>query len=148
MASNSSYACDSTRITPQTSFWYQLPEAGRGEAFGQHMSGIPFRVSQLGQHQPSLKGLMSPPWLHGHSKTAHKPGALVYFLDLVSHSLHAVTQWHFLFPLSFSEKTNANLFRFQGVSLPSFCEGLALSVGFLDAILMSVVKLLSLVAKT
>lgn len=148
MASNSSNACDSTRITTHTSFWYQRPEAGRGEAFGQHMSGIPFRVSQLGQHQPFWKGLVSPPRLHSPSKTAHKPVALVSSLDLVSHSLYAVTQWHFLFPLSFSEKTHANLFRFQGLRLPSFCEGLALSVGSLDAILMSVVKLLSLMAKT
>lgn len=139
MASNSSSACESTRITTQTSFWYQLLEAGRGKAFGQHISGIPFRVSQLGV-QSFWKGLVCPPWPLGHRKTARKPVALVLSLDLVSHSLHAVTQWHFLFPLSFSEKTNANLFRFQGVSLPSFCEGLALSVGSLDAILMFVMK--------
>ena len=40
---------------------------------------------------------------------ASKPMALVCFLNLVSHSLQAVTQQHFLLPFAFSEKTKANL---------------------------------------
>lgn len=42
--------------------------------------------------------------------------ALACFLNLVPHSLQAVAQWHFLFPFSLSEETNANLLGLLGVS--------------------------------
>lgn len=80
----------------------------------------------------SLRATPAFPWkatCPGHScwVTAELSTSLwLWFVFLASHSLHSMTQWHFLLPFSFSKKTNVTLLRFPGLRLPSPREDLAL----------------------
>ena len=91
---------DATRITIQAALWYQLAEEHGGEILGQASSGLPSRRVSL-RATPAFPWKATCPghrcWLTVELSASRWP----WFIFLVSHSLHVMTQWHFLLPFSF-----------------------------------------------